>query len=277
MSHTRRAFQKRIEQYQLRLQAQPGLMGDPLGNVSVPDRAGYVYVRVNDITEIAYNDRVTPVYDLPILVGYDPLQPRLYRVLDALMVYEEAPYNAGVPSHHETHEYMGLTTSGHDLVFVHLRAWLPLRVAPAGGLTITVYRGIALVGSTWTAVEQAAALDLTAYQPVSGARYVLIQALSDGTIDIVAGAVKTLLTIALSDIPAPYTQALPLAGILLYAGQTAIQENRITNDLVDLRWPGRPQSTTGGGSNLIPLSTRGASGPEIVFDRAGNVIMTREA
>ena len=64
----------------------PGKLGFPLDGVNkveVPSRPGYVFVRVRgSLSEVvqAYNDQVSPVYGLPILMIRDDVDRTRYRI-----------------------------------------------------------------------------------------------------------------------------------------------------------------------------------------------------
>jgi hypothetical protein len=91
-------------------------------------------------------------------------------------------------------------------------------------------------------------LDLTSDIPVSGAVFVLIEALDDGSLNTqVTAAPKTswqLLT--LDDIPSPSTNGYPIAAVRMYKSQTEFFKNDQINDVLDLRWSGFASSAHAG-------------------------------
>jgi len=64
----------------------PGSLGMTINgerSVEVPSRAGFVYVRLrNDLSETvqAYNDKVSPVYNLPVVVVRDKTNKNYYTI-----------------------------------------------------------------------------------------------------------------------------------------------------------------------------------------------------
>lgn len=90
----------------------PGLLGVPLGGekrVQVPGRANYVYVRLRgDLSELiqAYNDQVSPAYNLPILVTRDDIDKSKYRVYGKdLGRYNDWGTSAYLPLHGWSHSF----------------------------------------------------------------------------------------------------------------------------------------------------------------------------
>ena len=248
----------------------PALMGDGLGNVEVAGQPGYVYVRIgSDLTPgKAFNARVPNIEDYAVFVGYDAqLQPELFQVLGLRRAYTGSGLNIRVipqvGPHHETHEWMG--NDGSDVVYVHLRQWMPLRVRTVSAFTVQVDRGI-VYRSGWVEVSTQQ-LDLAAYQPRPGACYVLLYLDADGTLSATAGSTVTPAgDLDYSDIPEPTADEFPLAAVRLYGGQTAIQDNYSVRDIVDLRWPQV-------NSALDSVPTMAAIGDAIMTDGDGTVMV----
>src|SRR4030043_136982 len=65
----------------------PGILGfliNGVRTVEVPNRNGYVYVRLRDnLSEVcqAFNDNVSPVYGLPVLMVRDSTNRTRYKIL----------------------------------------------------------------------------------------------------------------------------------------------------------------------------------------------------
>jgi len=241
-----RAYQKTLDRKQDVIPAWPALMGDGAGTVEVSTRSGWVYVRVgsDEILGQAFNNRVPNRDNLPVLVGYEPVQPDLYQVLSIREVYAGADSGHDVipqvPSHHETHEWMG--DDGCDLVYVHLRQWMPLRLRVVNGMTVQVDRGVMYRGG-WVEVSTQQ-MDLTGCRPTGGGRYVLMYLDADGILGARSGDVVVPASgIALTDIPEPGLSEFPLAAVMVYGGQTSVQDNYTYRNVMDLRWP--QFSTTG--------------------------------
>jgi hypothetical protein len=81
----RKLFKQKFGTKQDVLLSVPGQLGNGKGTVVVPGRPNYVYVRVAGFVEEVYNSRVQADNDMPVIVGYDPAQPKLYQVLTTRM------------------------------------------------------------------------------------------------------------------------------------------------------------------------------------------------
>ena len=244
MPTIRELLKKRLSDKQDVLRAMPGILGDISGNVAVPGRPNYVYVRLMGVSGDAlaevYNNRVANLVNLPVLVGYDPLQPNLLQVLSTRAISPQVGEDNGklavVQPHHLSHEY----PSGSDIVWVQLMQFLPFRVFPVGGLNISIYRGVVYTGGEWRKLEETVTHDLSPYVPDTEGKacFVLITLDNTATVTFTKGAEVDLADLAGTDIPAaPAGTALVLAAIRLYAGQTTINESTTNLDIYDLRWP----------------------------------------
>ena len=188
----------------------------------------------------ALNQRVPNRNDLPIIVGYDPIQPELFQVLSIREVYhgsDDIITSGLIPNvgpHHTTHEWSG---DGDDTVYVHLRQFLPLLVRPTSGMEVQIDQGIIYRGG-WIAVADQT-LDLTTYRPTipSRARYVLISVDADGVATATAGTQATKAALAVTDIPTPDPDHFCCAAVRVYTGQTEIIDYGTDYDIVDLRFP----------------------------------------
>ena len=114
-----------------------GLLGLTIGGnrkVNISTRAGFVYVRLRDnLSEVlqAYNDKVSPVYDFPVLiqrkgnrwhvVGKDDQRYDLWGT--------SAPF---LPAHGSQHSFNRSVGNGGDTVFVFDDQFMPLLVYPSG-------------------------------------------------------------------------------------------------------------------------------------------------
>ena len=244
MPTIRELLKKRLSDKQDVLRATPGILGDISGNVAVPGRPNYVYVRLMGVSGDAlaevYNNRVANLANLPVLVGYDPLQPNLMQVLSTRAISRQGGDDnsnlAIVHPHHLSHEY----PTGSDIVWVQLMQFLPFRVFPAGGLNISVYRGVVYTGGAWRKLEETVTHDLSSFVPATEGKacFVLVTLDNTATVTFTKGSEVNLADLAGTDIPAaPAGTALVLAAIRLYAGQTAINESTTNLDIYDLRWP----------------------------------------
>src|SRR3990167_2914072 len=112
-----------------------GILGLPTSNktVSVPNRNGYVYVRLRDNTsEIiqAYNEKVSPVWNLPIIVVRQGAGWTI-KGRDVDRYNNWGSDSAFLPAHAFQHEFNPLAPGG-DVVFVYPQQFTPLLITPSG-------------------------------------------------------------------------------------------------------------------------------------------------
>jgi hypothetical protein len=217
-----------------------GLLGDAFGQVDVPGRPNYVYIRIPGYPlSTVYNDRVKPKMDLPVLCGYDPIQPDLFQILSTRtsqprLVNSTKPVYA-VPPHARTHEWMAVQ-AGEDVTFTHLRQLMPYRPTILGGMTMHYYRNVAWIGDEWQLIS-GTLIDYTEAIPITGSRYMLTYLDVDGHIKSMTGTtVGDITLLDMDDIPNPIPGTIPLAAVRLYGWQTGLIEARSDTDLIDLRW-----------------------------------------
>lgn len=230
---------KNLDQRQTKIQGTPGLLGDGSGNVAVPGLQNYVYIRIAGGVIQVFNNRVPLVNDLPVVVGYDPLVPGRLQVLSTqadlgIMSQVITPSSGFAQS--SRYRWMD-PNGGEDPLFVEQRQIMPLRLYPAGGLSVAVYpavvktpRGYYLVGGNTT-------YDLASLLPSSeGVRFVVFYLDDQGQIQYQAGSTVAWNDFDLSKLPQLGGNAVHLIGaVRLYYGQTEIREGRVNTDILDLR------------------------------------------
>jgi hypothetical protein len=257
-----------------------GLLGNYNHIVEVPDRPNYVYVRfAGQVLSQVFNDRVAPLEDLEVLVGYDPEEPNLYQVLDIrsnLKRYNEDDDTTNyVPEHHRTHEWMQYPGGGNDVVFVDLRQFMPIRTSPMPtGVSLLVHRGIIYGGDeygwgyvTGGFVDFSAALPSEGVSGSINARFALLSLDQNGMPVITTGDAKSILLLGLDDVPDPNPGCLPLALIRLYSNQTRISEAFSNTDIADLRFPGARGFLT---MYDVPSSYTGSAGKAVFVNEFEN-------
>lgn len=219
-------IKKKLRQFQKRIEGREGIIGLEDGTLS--GREGYVYVRLagGTVAEVL-NRRAGLAPGQRVLVGYDPLEPLTLQVLDEKPVGDETPAGA---DHAAKHGWFG-----GDPVYLSKRQVLNLGVYP-NGLSVVVMQGVIWTGGAWRSVAEST-LDLSGSVPgTSGqALYVLIYINTSGAAAARVGTTAAIGSLALADIPALGAGEAPLAAVRLYYGMTAIEENLIYTDLVDLR------------------------------------------
>ena len=114
-----------------------GELGIPISGtktVEVPNRRGYVFVRIHgNMSELiqAYNASVSPIYDLPVLITR---QGSVYKVIGRdFDRYQEnwgsVPY---LPRHGTQHSFNPALNMGADATWVYPQQFMPLLAYPSG-------------------------------------------------------------------------------------------------------------------------------------------------
>jgi hypothetical protein len=235
---TRAVLNKKFGKFQKRIEGVYGFMGDGNGNVDAT-RQPYIYVRQPDNTVIeVYNKRIQPQDGLPILCGYDPLEPFLFQVLS---VWTTSLYNPETVSPSNVlakHGYRHQWGIGDDVVFVDKRQYLPARVgaSSAGGLSIDIYSDVIYINGGWTVLAPQT-IDLTSYQPSTAgkSKIVLLTYSIAGAITKTPSAELTYNSELITNVPAIPTGEIGLAAVRLYTGQTVIRDGYINRDIMDCR------------------------------------------
>jgi hypothetical protein len=125
-----------------------GVTTNAENQVEVPGRPGFVWVRLrNQLNELiqAFNEEVSPVFDLPVRVEYDEANPIRYKVIGRDVgrytvwvttnaagdtVSNTSPY---LPAHGASHSFNTLTgVGGGDVVWVYSQQFTPWLVTPSG-------------------------------------------------------------------------------------------------------------------------------------------------
>jgi len=180
VQRTRRRFQEELgtrEEVQQRFRA---TIGDGTGNIEVPGKRNFVYVRREGRSRIeeCHNTRVPRRNGLPVIVGHDPVNPDTLQILEPDWGGMASPDNYSyVPYHHESHEFQN-ADGGDDITWIQSQQYVPLLAYPTDPLTMTVnvYGGWYCWGTDWHYFEATVSADLTGSIPgiVGNARYTLI-------------------------------------------------------------------------------------------------------
>jgi len=237
-----RKLNERFAQKQNELNRQPGIMGNGLGGLHVPNLDGFVYVLIGNKALPVFNNRVSPQIGAKVWVGYAPEEPNLFQVLSTR---SETPagVQSGFTGYAPARRYeWNATGGGQDPLNVHLRAFTPLKlsVSATGGMNVDLYRGFVFTGTDYVAISQQD-IDLTAHIPATSnkAALVLITINNAGSIVQTKGSEVDIDALVLADLPSiPANTIFVCGAVRVYNGQTAIQEGRTNTDFVDLRFPG---------------------------------------
>jgi hypothetical protein len=245
----------------------PGLLGTLIGGneqVEVNNRPGYVYVRIhNNFSEVVqvYNDQVSPVYGLPVLIIRDNIDATRYRIYGRdIGAYENWQSDTNyLPIHGNQHSFNSDNFGGGDIVWVYDRQIMPLLVYPSG----TTGAGMVMIApdliwhnSEWRAVGGTGTASLLSYKPTgSTSSLVLI------SLDSVGNPKTTLASYAiptgtvsgeslLQYLPDPANYDIPLAMVRLSSGTSAIPWDNIY-DLRGFSCENITGSSGGGGDPFI--------------------------
>jgi len=204
------------------------ILGNANGTV-LTGVAGMVYAtKFNGEVIVVLNRRVPNRSFLSVVIGYDSNAPGVLQVLYARDVYGAQDSGPLVPDH--THTY-----AGGNADFVEAARIQPLLVLPYDGFQVQVFGGVIQASDGSWLLVQNQIVDLSAYQPASAAKWVVLEVDDTGAMAVLEGsevATKEVLTV--DDIPA--SSNTPIVAIQLYEGQTAVQRDpNGINDFVDLR------------------------------------------
>ena len=199
-----------------------GFLGDNSGNVTsyrgVDLPTGSVVVRdENGNLMVMFNQRV-PITNpnIPIVYGYDPLQPTLLQVLATRDYWTQEPI-ISVPPH--DHPRFGSSSwVRDDQIFTAM-------VVPVSGFVIAIYPFFCPIGNGQYVFVPYQTIDLTSHKPVTmtDARFVLLSVHSDGTIVLTDGAPVIIPDeLVAADLPVPAGFDVNIAAVRLYNGQTEI-------------------------------------------------------
>lgn len=136
MANTRKAIET-FSNLNKKVEPIGGLLGVPIGGskkVDVPNRPGFVYVRLRDnANELvqAYNEQVSAVYDLPVLVEF---KNNRYVIVgrDSDRYNNWGTSSSYIPAHASQHSLLANQFGGGDPVWVDGRQMMPAAVYPSG-------------------------------------------------------------------------------------------------------------------------------------------------
>lgn len=260
----------------------PGILGFMIQGkktVEVPGRNGYVYVRLrNNLNEViqAYNNAVSPVYNLPVLLVRDETDKTRYRVQgrDIGRYQDWGSYSAYLPRHGDQHSFSNNGVGGGDVTWIYGRQFMPMIVTPSGssgGGGVAIGSHVYFRDSDWRFIGETGTSSLLGYKPTDNtARMVLVYIDSNGNPASSAGstyfsAAYTGTSQILPYIPdLPASALFPLAGIRLVSGTSVL----LWDNIYDLRpfFYQQNSGSSGGGATAftdltdVPASYSGKGG-----------------
>jgi hypothetical protein len=237
----RRAVQKKFASKADKQILIPGLLGAYIGAVwmvSVPGRPSFVYVRVHgnnsEVIE-AFNDTVSPILNLAVVLTRDELTPNYYRILRRDVAKYQDWYTPQIGYHATQHEFGGTGSMGADIVWVQKQQFVPLEVRPVSTSGSTYQCFVDPEYYQWNAGYQffsgGATPDLNFLRPGGQLQGLFLGVYMDGNTDALAYITGTQFTHTpwpdnyRALIPTvPTSVGIPLAGILL------------THEMVGINW-----------------------------------------
>lgn len=224
----------------------PGELGLKLGGeslVEVPNRPGFVYVRLrNDLSETvqAYNDRVTPIYGLPVTVVRDRVDRGRYYISGRdVGRYNNWGSSSYLPRHGAMHSF-NPDAPGLDPVWIWSRQFTPMLGVPSGSsasMNVLVYPGTLYYDNRWIYAGMTGTADLSAYKPTgTDARMLLVYLDQDGNPQVESGLSFDASFTGTQQVY-PYLPAMPTAGLVPIAGVRLVSgtSNVSWDNMYDLR------------------------------------------
>lgn len=239
-----------------------GELGIPVNGqrlVEVPNRGGFVYVRLkNNTSELiqAYNASVSPIYGLPVLVAR---QNNIYRIIGRNIdryadKFGQSPY---LPKHGSQHSFNPEINIGGDIVWTYSQQFMPMLSYPSGsdgGMTLSFNPHFYEWNGQWKYAQNTGTPDYTPYLPtITGSARMVLSYIdpSDNSIKLMPGtpfssSISGSAQVAqyIPDIPREI--GIPLSAVRLVTGTTSIGWDSIY-DVRDFYTVGKPSGSVGGG------------------------------
>jgi hypothetical protein len=219
----------------------PGLLGAYKDRpvLEVEGRPDFVWVRIRGVNSEpiqAFNDKVLPVFDLPVLVKQDAEIPNRWVIEGRdISQYQDWGGEQYLPRHGKAHSFAGVAGAGGDIVWVYKRQFMP---RPANTCTNSIYvsAGYYYANETYHWWPGSGSATFDSYFPTGGnnARFVTVYIdISVGILQYVGGdefnaydnleAINKISKIAL---PSP-SQGIPICAVYLTTGSNFIGWNEI--------------------------------------------------
>lgn len=244
------------------------LLGDGQGNVDVPGRENYVYIRyerASDRVSQVFNRTVTGGHNTPVVVGYLPWQPDLQQVLDVnwqAWIKQEGVWsdeNIGTNAPHGPSHIWSDNEVGSDTFNIYTRQIFPLRLeslstTSSGSFAVRVQPYGLSLNDQYRYWPGGPNLDLSGLVPATGSqRYALVYWNPFGgegiygRLGVVTGSLAPHDGVNTPDRPSEPSGTIPSGFALLYGGQAGVYET----NLYEARELLTPNSSIGGGSEAI--------------------------
>jgi hypothetical protein len=219
----------------------PGSLGITKGGtrqVEVSGRDGYVYVRIRDqLSEVVqvYNDQVSPVYDLPVIITRNRTDMNRWRIKGKdLGRYGNWGSTAYLPNHAGQHSF-DPDAPGADLVWIYSRQFMPLAPTPSGSsgaMSLIVKDFTYEDDSVWHYFPDTTTSSFVSYKPAgSNAAMVLLYLKDTDVLGYLKGSEFAIVTGSANLVPhiptSPADCLFPIAGIYLVSGTSHLDWDNI--------------------------------------------------
>lgn len=175
-----------------------------------------------DVIEVVNTARASPRFDLHVLVRRTKTQPNVWKIIEVLEDYTDPAEEGELGYHHKQHE-----EDGPDRLALHRKQIKQLSCRVSGTWAVRVY-GATIITPNGVQVVNTKTINLASYVVTIGAKFVTIQTDEDGALSVVDGTPFGSPGIATrANIPLPSADHFMIAYILLYEGQTALQDKDI--------------------------------------------------
>ncbi len=222
----KRAFDKRIKEISSEwMDMQPALLGTS-DQIVVTSEQGMYYARLisGKLIKVYNQAHVPPTYDLRVVIGRRRTLPNVWQIIHVEEVYTVPAAQNEIEYHAKQHEL-----GGGDQVFLDHRqiVQLSVRVYDSVNFIVTVFGAIVKTATGIKKIETQS-IDVSSYVVTTGAKIITIESNDNGVLSINEGTPFSAAAAAIaSDIPAPSAGKYPIAGILLYEGQSTLSDEDI--------------------------------------------------
>lgn len=227
MTDAKTLLKRRLSKFQPTVDKQAGFLGRGDGEIRVPGKAHYVYVRL-------WNGEVVEAFNRSVPVGFGMAVWVTWKDRIAYVEVRQA-YPEIVPDFIPDGLETELQWPNSHALYVRPEQFLAGLVYPTTGLKVKFYGATVRIPGAGVIKFPGEEIDLTGYLPLTGATWAVIYLKADGTIDVeTGGAATTWMELQTADIPDVI--GLPVFAIRLFAGQTSIQHGKFGSMLEDLRF-----------------------------------------
>ena len=256
-------YDKSKENKQVLISGELGITLDGRRRVEVPNRRGFVYVRLKGNTSEliqAYNATVSPVYDLPVFVVR---QTGIYKVVGRNIDRHQNQWGTApfLPKHGAQHSFNHDIGAGGDVVWVWSQQFMPLLSYPSGtegSMHISVEPHFYEWNGQWQYAQNTGTPSYAPYVPtITGSARMVLSYIdpSDNSIRLVPGtpfsnSITGSAQIAQYIPDIPREVGIPLAAVRLSTGTTSLDWNAIY-DVRDFYTVGKPSGSAGGAGGTL--------------------------